>query len=443
MPRVAYSSELEAQVNEMIRLRLVHEVHTSERRSFRGCRRRWSWLFQDFYYPRTTAKPLEFGVAFHNGMEVLYDPETWQLNREVVLNAAKERFAATCRDQKKKFLEETARLDLDADAEEDYDDRIELGVGMLDYYAKHVAPEYDKGYTPLRTEVEFIVPIQDDNQDYLFCKCVRCQITQKNYWQDNIKEYYALCKEWGIPAFHAIDWDSILPHWPGLPVVLAGRIDLLVEDRYGYYWIVDWKTTARLARGDVSGQDRDEFLELDDQIGSYVMALRRKLGLKVRGFIYVELKKSLIEPPQRNSVQRLGRWFSVNKQQAVDYETYKRTVETEDPEAFKAGLYDDHLEWLKEGGQNYHNRYQIVKTDAELEEIERNLFAEASEMTDPDLRIYPSAGRFACGFCAFRQPCLEKNRQQDYQYMLDTLFDRRKQHYWVKTELSTDSQGGE
>src|SRR5690606_15369965 len=96
----------------------------------------------------------------------------------------------------------------------------------------------------------------------------------------------------------------------GLLVVLAGRIDLLAEDSHGHYWVVDWKTTARLARGDASGQDRDEFLDLDDQIGSYVMALRRKLGLNVRGFIYVELKKAFPEPPQRNKQIRLGRWYS-------------------------------------------------------------------------------------------------------------------------------------
>lgn len=31
--------------DNMIARKLVHEVHTSERRSFRGCRRRWDWIF--------------------------------------------------------------------------------------------------------------------------------------------------------------------------------------------------------------------------------------------------------------------------------------------------------------------------------------------------------------------------------------------------------------
>jgi hypothetical protein len=100
------------------------------------------------------------------------------------------------------------------------------------------------------------------------------------------------------------------------------------------------------------------------------------------------------------------------------------------------------LEWLKVEGPNFYGRYQIHKTDEELEELERELFLEASDMIDPKIRIYRNSGRFNCGFCAFRQPCLEKSGQGDFQYLLDTMYDRRKQHYWVK-ELSTDTQGGE
>lgn len=413
-------------INHMIQQRLVHEVHTSERRSFRGCRRRWHWVFQDFYYPQVTAKPLEFGVAFHNAMEVLYDPTTWNLpDREIVLGAAKQTFVDTCEEQKKQFLK--VQSGMDDEAREDYKERVELGKGMLDYYWREVAPEYDQHLTPRKVEVEFIVPIQDpDTGSYLFCKCKRCLKTIDEAFEQGV-----------LDANSASNLSK-----QGLVVCLAGRLDLLAEDKHGHYWIIDWKTAARLARGDASGQDRDEFLELDDQIGSYVMALRRKLGLNVRGFIYVELKKAFPEPPQRNSVMRLGRMYSVNRNQNVDYDTYLKTVKENDSHAYAAGLYDEFLDYLKNEGVNFHARYQVVKSDAELEEIERNLFAEASDMVDPHLRLYPSAGRFSCGFCAFRQPCLEKNRQGDYQYMLDTLYDKRDKHYWVK-ELSTDKQGGE
>ncbi len=443
------------EINSLIQKRLVHEVHTSERKSFRGCRRRWGWVFLDFYYPKTTAKPLEFGVAFHNAMEVLYDPGTWNFpDRQVVVNAAKQVFVETCESQKQKFLKDKgdAQYITDAEAEEDYEERVQLGLGMLDYYAKDVAPRYDAGWTPLKVEVEFIVPIQNpDTDEYLFCTCNRCRRTYQDYLQNDPDLLNALGGE--VPVAwrhsHTAGWEIQVGGegaewllWNGLVVTLAGRIDMLAKDPNGNIWIVDWKTAARLARGDASGQDRDEFLDLDDQIGSYVMALRRKLGIDVRGFVYVELKKAFPQEPQRNMQIRQGRMFSVNKQQAVDYATYLKTVSEQDTQAWEAGLYDEFLDFLLAEGQAFHGRYQIAKLDEELEEIERNLFYEAQEMCNPNLRLYPNAGRFNCATCAFRQPCLEKNRQGDYEYLLDTLFDKRAKHYWVK-ELSTDKQGGE
>jgi len=409
-------------------------------------------VYQEFYYPQVTAKPLEFGVAFHEAMEKLYDPETWQMTqhdpgREIVLQGAIRAFVEKCKAQRAHF-EEVSPYGLDEEAAQDYADRIELGKGMLNYYWRDLAPEWDKHLKPHKVEVSFAVPIQNpDDGSYLFCHCKRCWKTYCEYI--NVREeqqYIDHAAEGALPWIPLEQQPGEYEIWkqdhPGLLVCLAGRLDMLVEDEYGHYWVVDWKTAARLARGDASGQDRDEFLELDDQIGSYVMALRRKLGLNVRGFIYVELKKAFPEPPVRNAVIRLGRAFSVNKNQNVDYDTYLKTVSEEDTEAYEAGLYDDFLTFLKEGGVNFHGRYQIVKTDEELEELERNLWMEAAEMTDLNLRIYYSSGRFACGFCAFRQPCLEKNRQGDFQYMLDTLYDKRDKHYWVK-ELSTDKQGGE
>lgn len=372
-------------------------------------------------------------------MEVLYEPKTWKWPREVVINSAKETFVEVCNKQKAAYLTETNKQYIDnEELETDFNERVELGLGMLDYYTRDVAPKYDSHLYPIRVEVEFLVPIQNpDTDEYLFCHCKRCMKTIDEWIWKTASESTGSAIENERLANDAANLSKY-----GLPVCLAGRIDLLAEDAYGDYWIVDWKTATRLARGDTSGQDRDEFLQLDDQIGSYVMALRRKLGLNVRGFVYVELKKAFPQPPERNKQIRLGRMYSVNKQQPLDYDTYLATVKEHDTDAYEAGLYDEFLNWLKEEGPNYHGRYQVHKSDNELEEIERQLFLEASDMCDPNLRIYPSPGRFSCGFCAFRQPCLETFGQGDPQYLLDTLFEKRDKHYWVK-EASTDSQGGE
>jgi hypothetical protein len=378
-------------------------------------------------------------------MEVMYNPDTWGWDKTIVKNAAIQMFVDTCEEQRKNYLRQTEREYVEADVQEDYNERIKLGVGMLEYYANNVAPLYDKNLKPLKVEVEFIVPIQGPKGEYIWCKCKRCEKTMNEYLETlegNMSVYGGWIVEPDYSNGAGYPDASPLEEWKGLPVCLAGRIDMLAEDSNGDLWIVDWKTAARLSRGDVSGQDRDEFLELDDQIGSYVMALRRKLGLNVRGFVYVELKKAYPEPPTMNKSRRLGKLFSVNKQQATDYDMFLSTVRAKDTQAFEEGLYDEHLAWLKDSGERFHGRYQVYKTEAELHEIENNLYWEAFEMCSPNTIIYPSAGRFNCAQCAFRQPCLEKNRQGDYQYILDTMFEKRKKHYWDK-EASTDGKGGQ
>jgi hypothetical protein len=396
--------------------RLVHEVHTSERRSFRGCRRRWDWIFRQNYYPIMTAKPLEFGTAVHAAWEVYYDPKTWGMPRNVIAALAIDTFTRKCLAQKQKALKATDQMALDDEIEKDYQERVELGQGMLKYYFEQVAPVLDKGWKPKYVEVEFMVPIDHpETGETIWCKCDTCW-TKYNVWMAE-NDYF-------------LDRDA----WTGLPVCYAGRLDMMAEDDKGDLWIFDWKTARSIAKD-------DEFLYLDDQVGSYPWALR-KLGFNVRGFVYHEQRKGFPQAPQKNKVRRLGCLFSVSKSQTTDYDTYLATIEAEDGEAYAAGYYDDFLQYLKNEGIEYYARHVIYKSEDELREIEKNIGYEVLDMIDPNLRIYPSPGRFGCTFCAFRQPCLEQNRRGDFQYGLDTLFERR-EHYYIREEPSTESKGAE
>jgi PD-(D/E)XK nuclease superfamily len=377
-----------------------HEIHTSERRSFRGCRRRWNWIFRENWYPFLTAKPLEFGVAFHEAMEVYYNPETWSWDREVIQDLAILCFEQKCQLQKQKYLVQKEDSVLDTEVEEDYAERVALGIGMLNHYFTF-SPTLDKNFKPVKTEISFRVPIKNPvTGETLICKCKTCL-------EENPE---------------------------GQIVYYAGRIDCLVEDLDGWYWIVDWKTATQLSQ-------TQEFLDLDDQVGSYPWALR-ELGLRIRGFLYVELRKGFPKPPKENVNRRLGCLFSVAKNQETDYATFLKTVSEQDKEAYEEGLYDAMLTFLQNDGIKYHQRFEVHKSDYQLDQIGYNLFLEAKEMLQEDLPIYPSPGRFACNFCAFRQPCLGVNSGEDYIYTLETLFERRK-HYYVRDEASTESKGGE
>lgn len=409
-------------VQDYIDLRLVHEIHTSERKSFRGCRRRWDWIFRQNYYPRMTAKPLEFGVAYHEAMEVYYDPKTWDWPRDQVAAMAIGAFVKKCEAQKKKALQYQERPILDDELEADYQERLELGKGMLNYYFTQVAPREDIGWKPIKVEIEFMVVIpHPETKKVMWCKCQTCYTKWANHFR--------------LQCADEFEFNYLLAHkWNGLPVVFAGRMDVLAQDENGDLWVIDWKTARTIP-------DRYQFLYLDDQVGSYPWALR-ELGIPARGFIYHAQRKGFPQAPNKNKTRRLGCIFSVNKNQDVDYDSYLKAVQEEDEEAYRMGLYDDMLNFLKEEGVTYFARHQIHKSETELDEIGYNLGLEALDMIEPTLRIYPSSGRFSCDTCAFQTPCIEKNSGGDYQYALDTMFEQR-EHYYIRQEPSTESKGGE
>src|SRR6478752_797249 len=218
-------------VDEYIELKLVHEIHTSERKSFRACRRRWDWIFRNNYYPHVTAKPLEFGVAYHKGMEIYYNPDTWDMPNEIKQNLAILAFIKECEDQRKIALEQQGNFFLDPQIEEDYNQRVELGKGMMEYYFAKVAPKEDIGWRPVKVEVAFMVPIQnpDNGEDVIWCKCVDCREKWRAHlnkpWNDTASIPLENMKEYG-PNY----WDK---QWQGLPVVYAGRLDMLAVDKFG------------------------------------------------------------------------------------------------------------------------------------------------------------------------------------------------------------------
>lgn len=391
-------------LQEYIDAKLCHSIHTSERKSFRGCRRRWDWTSRQMYYPRTTPAPLEFGVAFHAAMEKFYDPFLWEKDGLIRQGLALVTFKTVCDEQLLKYKKlngepETSVLD-------DYKDRVKLGLNMIRYYTEHVSPFTDHGFRPVEVEVGFEIPILSPTDQALWCKCAQCQ------------------KRW---LRHA-GIDEVPEDWKGLPVTYGGRLDMLAIDEYGRYWIYDWKTTSRILDEDAEAA----FLTLDDQISSYVWALRT-LGMPVAGFVYVEIKKAYPTAPEELSRLYKGRRFSTNKQHLTTPEIYRRHVAEHDALAYAEGLYDDHLAWLKLEGPKFHQRHQVHKNDHEVDEVGRNIWLEAQDIIG-DPRVYPQPGRFSCSTCLFRQPCIGKNMGEDYRYNLDTMFEKRTKHYYEEQE---------
>lgn len=417
-------------VEEYIKHNLVHSIHTTGRRSYRGCRRRWAWVFREFYYPTITAKPLEFGVAFHVAMETLYNPETWH-EPATAYNLARVAFKRVVEEQRAKYLKTV--LVMSDEEKQDYDDRVKLGLGMLHYYFTKIMPLFEYGqFTPVSVEQKFEVPITSPSGEQLWCRCNDCWRRFRTWSKENWPEWEAdFAKE-------RPDEDEYRQHdWIGLPVTYGGRIDLLVVDQYGRYWILDWKTAAQLTQ-----DENDDYLLVEDQITSYIWAMRKLLGLDIAGFIYAEIKKAVPTEPEPLSRPFKGRLYSTNKQNNYDLELYVKTVEEGDPNGYADGLYDEFIEYLKEGGATlFHRRFQVDRNDDELASAGYYIYLEAKEMIDPDLALYPSPGRFGCKTCAFQEPCVATNKGEDAFFILEGLFEKRDRHYWEEAPPSTDKPG--
>jgi hypothetical protein len=372
---------------------MPHQIRTSERRSFRGCRRRWDWAYRQGYAPTEEPRPLEFGRAFHVAMEVLYDPALWNIStaEEKLLNA-RIAFKTECELQRTRYQEETGTVRLDFDQKNDYDERITLGLGMLDYYVDNVHNVDDHWLKPVKVEIEFDVPLEDQ-------------------WGNSIR-----C--WNSPEcgqIHANDGgDNVVTH--------GGRVDAIVEDIiHGGYWIIDWKTAQEL-------RATEAMLEMDDQICTYCWALRDKLNIDIRGFIYVEIRKAYPQPPKRLKRTRNGCAYSTDKRMPTTAALFRETVVNNDPDAYAAGCYDEFIDYLEndKDAAKFHQRFTIHKTPKQLTNIGKNVALEAQDMVESGIRLYPAPGRFSCPTCAYRSPCEMKFNDEDYVYTLDTLFRKVK-----------------
>jgi PD-(D/E)XK nuclease superfamily len=399
---------------------LTHAVHTSERRAFRGCRRRWQWIYNEKYYPLVTPEPLEFGVAFHKALEFYYQPATWH-DKATAAQLGLVAFKQTCDAQYKDYK----KLNGDPSPEviAQYKARVELGLNMLRYYFDDVAPSYDNDWTPIEVEVAFEVPVKDpDTNKQLWCKCDRC-------WDKVVKNANLI----GLDELYNHPERFKVSIWLGLPITYGGRLDALFQDnKHGRYYIVDWKTTSRI----LDESKESSFLSLEDQITSYTWALWT-MGIPVSGFIYVEFKKAYPRPPEELSRPYKTRRYSTNKQFMTNVDLFEDTVRAYDPQAFMSGAYDEYLAWLRDEGPKFTVRHQIHRNENELRSAGINIALECMDITGSP-RIYPQPGRFSCPTCLFQQPCISSNDGGDAKYLLDNLYEKRIYHYYETEPASTE-----
>ena len=191
-------------------------IHTSDRATFKRCRRRWDWTspMRENLRPKVNyfgvVFPLWFGTLFHRSLEEHYDPvmkrdpiEVFQTEYHTSLDVF--------RKEAPDYVDEYA---------DDFQKHYDMGMSMLTYYKEYAAKHDD--FTVIATEQDFQVLL-------------------------------------GYTDGRKFD-PFLVPHVGWEPVYYCGRMDAVVRDNAtGRYGIIDHKTAASF------GEEYFDKLDMDEQ----------------------------------------------------------------------------------------------------------------------------------------------------------------------------------
>ena len=328
-------------------------IHTSDRLAFKNCRRAWYWSSPIRQSLRTASTPeaLWFGTAVHHGLEAFYLGQDYQKALE-----------QHCAEHKQDLVGKEPSLEQD----DRFYELFNLALGMLQGYQRWVGiKNLNNRFIVVGTEIRFRVPL-------------------------DIKQHAR--------------------------VYYVGKADALVYDNTTkLLWVVEFKTAAQFSSID--------FLSWDEQCGSYVWAfecvrngygavdidtlIRPELfwdATRVEGVLYDDLRKKVPAQPR----VLIGGNLSVNKTQDTTYEVFYAYLEEN---GYSPDGYKDFLDFLLTKPNNFFRRTKVRRNPAELLNIGINIHAEATDMCNHDLPLYPNPGYRAsnCQRCAFQGPCLAMN----------------------------------
>ncbi len=198
---------------------------------------------------------------------------------------------------------------------------------------------------------------------------------------------------------------------PDSPAMLKVVIDRVVQDDYGRWFVMDYKTVGKF---DTTRWD------LDDQLTSYIYAARHRWGDLIEGAIVQQHVKAYPDAPKR--LARGG--FSKDKRQNVTHAGYRDALLAEFGRV--PSEYIDYLNDLALEPDRFIRRDVFYRNPTQIVAETIKMAAEAQDMLDPKLPLYPNPTRDCAFDCAFRQPCIERDSGGDYKWLLRANYQKRK-----------------
>lgn len=229
---------------------------------------------------------------------------------------------------------------------------------------------------------------------------------------------------------HEYPFHVSIPNTDGF---FEGRVDGVVCDQYGDLWIIEHKTAKTFPD--------QSYYTFDDQSALYQWAMQQAInageipGIEprtpLRGYCYNGLRKAIPEKPKLLNNEKE---VSVAKI-TTTYEVYMETLMAYgfSPEEER---YRRILASLQQQGNTFFARYWWLRTQYELQMIERELQMVYAEMAREDRLTYRTPSRFSCPRCPFREPCDALQKRGDVEYLLENSFRTRKERQTVEQSVA-------
>jgi hypothetical protein len=332
---------------------MAYRFTPADRRAFKRCRRQWDLGARERrnYEAVQPAAEVDLDLAVRDALAVYYFPGMWDWRRSVVLPLVLQGFARSLRRQP------AAEHPSAADAA---DAAGAAGEALLRRYFEW-APGVDR-FSPI--QVESVVEVN-------------------------------------LPDPAAEGRELVLAD--GRPIRYQGRVDLLAGDGHDRYWVVAHRVVDRFPAVDE--------LVLDEELVAACWAVERFYpGMRVAGTVHNELRldpadpggpggpgrpgwRGLLPRPPRRHERGIPQHEASGGGRSLPY-SRRRAVRARPPEAA-----------VTTRGNELFRRTQIRRERAELDAMGARLAAEALDMVDPELRVYPNPAPAHCGDCQFVAPC--------------------------------------
>ena len=368
-------------------------IRTSDRRTFRRCLRKWD--FQSSLRGNWQHIGTEQNINFWFGSAIHFSMEDY--HGENKFGDPRKAFWA--------YYQAFPADELPMGAEVHY----ELGMAMLSYYLTWYKRHNDvAGFETALVDLEthqLYNPHQVKKTDKMEYAVEQSFILPLNTYvavdaNDNIRKAFFNVQDPSCISFtyNGVECDIV-------PICYHGTMDRIVCDKYGRYWILDYKTAK--------GADTNK-LDTDDQISAYLWAFEKWFGIKPYGFIYLQLTKEAVQEPKRLKNGEL----SVDKKQKTTYSLLKQEIikdyGTVNAAPDKLIRFLNHMAAIESPEGDRFIRWDFVKrTPEQIKSTEEHIIGELRHMLWEDLYCYPTPTRDCIWDCPCRDLCLALDRKDE------------------------------